>query len=74
MLEEKEKRTAPIILADIERMLASIDGISTADAFRLGGLVREYGQATAGDIAGVFVQGLGDAILKNRLPKSPWEK
>jgi len=47
-------RLAEIILGDIRRMVASIDRISTADAFRLGGFVEEYGHATAAEAASAF--------------------
>ena len=49
-----KKRPAEIILGDIRRMVASIDRISTAHAFEIGGFVQEYGAAMAAEATSTF--------------------
>ena len=71
--QKEAKRTPAIVLAEIEAKLATIDGISMSDAFALGGLVREYGHATAGETAGSFVASLMGTMTKRDAGKSPWE-
>jgi hypothetical protein len=66
------KRKATDVLQDIERTLSTIDGIATADAFKLGQLVREYGEARAGEAVMPMISGLID-MMKPPKPKNPWE-
>ena len=71
-LGTKEKRTAADVLREIETKLASVDGIATADAFTLGGLVREYGEVRAGEV-GISIMGpILDAMSKPRKDE-PWK-
>lgn len=76
---EKPVRKPTDVMADIETKLATIDGISTADAFALGGLVREYGQTIAGETSSGFVTPILDMMLRPRKnetndAKPPWER
>lgn len=58
------KRTAADVLAEIEAKLSTIDGIATADAFKLGGLVREYGNTMAGEASSGILTPILDAMMK----------
>lgn len=71
MEREADKRKSGEVMADIERTLSTVDGISTADAFKLGQLVREYGDKKAGESLGPLIEGLLDNMGKP--PKKPWE-
>lgn len=64
------KRSSADVLAEIETKLATLDGVATSDAFRLGGLVREYGDLKRGEATGEIMVPLLDMMLK---PKSPRE-
>lgn len=71
MERESDKRKSGEVMADIERTLSTVDGISTADAFKLGQLVREYGDKKSGEALGPLIEGLFDNFGK--APKKPWE-
>lgn len=72
------RRMAADVLQEIEAKLATLDGVATSDAFRLGGLVREYGQITAGEASDGIMLPLLDGLLKPRksdstdASKPPW--
>lgn len=73
-LTDKPKRESADILAEIEKTLSTMDGIATGDAFKLGGLVREYGQSCQGEAFSSFMLPLIDSIMKpnDQPPKDPW--
>lgn len=68
--DNKPQRTGAIVFAEIEAKLATIDGISTADAFALGSLVREYGDVSAGE---ALKATLGPILDTMGPKKKPWE-
>jgi hypothetical protein len=70
-MTESDKRTSAMILTDIQSLVASVDGISTTDAMRLGSLVQEYGSAKAGESIGPMFTALLDSAIKK--PRNPWE-
>lgn len=71
----EEKRTAAVVLSEIQAKLSTIDSIATSDAFHLGGLIREYGERKASDSLNNF---MGHMLggMKNPHPKDdtdePW--
>lgn len=69
---EQVKRKSADVMSDIERTISTIDGISTADAFKLGQLVREYGTVVAGETMGPLMTSLLGSFDKK--PKKPWEE
>jgi hypothetical protein len=71
-MKDETKRTAADTLGEIHALVSTFDGVSTADAMRLGALVQEYGQKVGGEVMGPVLQGLLDVALKPR-PKNPWE-
>jgi len=67
-------------LTAIESLLATVDGIATADAFRLGQLVREYGEAARTEAAYLASKPMFDLLengierlIKADKNKKPWE-
>jgi hypothetical protein len=62
------------ILQRIEDKLATIDGISTSDAFALGAMVRDYGRACSGEASSLLLLPLMDAMMKPKGEKKPWEE
>ena len=73
-MTEPAKRGSKDVWNDIEEFLATTDGISTRDAFRLGSLVREYGSTSAGEAIGPIMTSLLTAVTKPpKTPKQPWE-
>jgi hypothetical protein len=68
------KRTPAMVLSEIERKLAIIDGISTADAFALGGLVREYGSICTGEAMSGLLTGMIDSVKRPEPSKAPWDR
>jgi hypothetical protein len=67
-----DQRTPAIIFAEIEQLLGTIDGLAIRDAFRIGSLVREYGQATAGLASSEILRPMIEMLGKP--PKDePWK-
>lgn len=72
-----EARKPEAILGEIEAKLATVDGISTSDAFALGRMVMEYGQACAGKASADFLVPLLEGLTAPRPPRplrDPWEQ
>lgn len=70
--EKGPSRKPEEVLADLEKKLASIDGIATSDAFALGRLVQEYGQACSIASMGNFLGPLMKTMLGPKPGDEPW--
>ena len=71
------KRTSKDVWSEIEDFLATTDGISTRDAFRLGALVREYGSTASGECVAPVMEAIFSSLTKPKpptTPKAPWEE
>jgi hypothetical protein len=75
--KDEEHAKSEAALKEISDMLATFDGVSTGDAFRLACLVQKYGDARAGEAVGPIMHSiLGSfekAMDKQNPPKNPWE-
>jgi hypothetical protein len=59
-MAELRAQSSAEILETITAKIASIDGISTADAFALGSLVRQYGTVCGGESAKTVIETMID--------------
>jgi hypothetical protein len=74
--KREASKKPPVILAEIEAKISSLDGIATADAFALGRMVQEYGQACSGEASSSILGPMLEAMVRPRAPKPPtmpWE-
>lgn len=72
---KKESRKATEVMTEIETVIGSIDSIATSDVFKLAGLIREYGQVSAGEVVGPLMAASLTSITKP--PKDagePWRE
>jgi hypothetical protein len=67
MAGEQKARGERAIMQEIEETLATIDGISTGDALKLGRLIQEYGTAVGASVMG----GMINALTAKRPPNKP---
>lgn len=73
--QKTDKKTTADIMDEIQQVIGTIDGIATADVFKLAGLIKEYGQATAGEAASAIMKPLFDTLLKPRKDvDEPWKE
>jgi hypothetical protein len=71
---EQKEPTADELFAALVQKIATVDGIATSDAIEIGSMIRQYGDARAGE-SGMKIMGpLLDAMLKPKVDKKPWEE
>lgn len=75
-MEKTKSLTADEVFTKITEKLSTVDGLALGDAFSLGSLIRQYGEAKAGEAIGQVMEPLLEKIgddLKKLHPKEPWK-